>query len=95
MAGTNKPISKFRHWKQRFEPGAKFIFRRGLTYGPKTYQPGDLIPDELQNNRKKLRLFWDSGYIELAEFEVAKSPKPESPKPKRGRGRPRKVVSDG
>ena len=49
------------------EPG--FIFRRPMAFGDVDYEPGDLIPDELQANRAKLRRFWESEVIELAEFE--------------------------
>ncbi len=64
-----KQIRLLRHWKQRFDKNAAFIFRRPLQYGPKRYQPGDPIPTELEDNPTKLRRFWESKVIELAEFE--------------------------
>lgn len=63
-------VRKFRHWKQRFNPDAKFIFRRGVLFGPKRYDRGDLCPEELLRNKLKLRNFWEARVIELAEFEV-------------------------
>ena len=39
-----------------------------MEWGGKTYRPGDRIPEELAANKAKLRRFWESGWIELAEF---------------------------
>ncbi len=62
-------VRRLRHWKQRFEKNAKFIFRRGMLYGATQYKPGDDIPQILQDNPAKLRRFWESGVIELAAFD--------------------------
>lgn len=64
-----KQIRKLRHWKQRFDRNAEFVFRRRKIWGAKTYEPGDPIPPELNDNPTKLRRFWESGTIELAEFD--------------------------
>ena len=66
----HKQIRKLRHWKQRFNRNAEFIFRRRVNWGTKIYEPGDLIPKELQDNPTKLRRFWESHTVELAEFDV-------------------------
>ena len=63
-------IHKFRHWKQRYDPNASFICRRRLQWGGLKYEPGDPTPDGLAANKGKLRRFWESGWIELAEFEA-------------------------
>ena len=61
-------IRKLRHWKQRYSPNAAFICRRRMTWSGRVYEPGDPIPQELSNNKGKLRRFWESRWIELAEF---------------------------
>lgn len=63
-------IGKLRHWKQRFEPDAAFIWRRDMQYGSEAFKAGDLIPQALFENKYKLRLFWESKTIELARFET-------------------------
>jgi len=62
-------MRKLRHWKQRFNKNARFVWRRPTTFGGEAYQPGDPIPPELESNKTKLRRFWESSAIELAEFE--------------------------
>lgn len=62
-------VRTLRHWKQRFHRDAEFIWRRSLTYGGESCAPGDPIPDALVANKAKLRRFWESGTIELAQFE--------------------------
>ena len=64
---------RLRHWKQRYEPNAAFIWRRRLLFGGKTYEPGERIPAELAANKSKLRRFWEGQIIELAEFEIETS----------------------
>ena len=61
-----KQVRKLRHWKQRFNKNAEFIFRRPVMYGNKIHKPGDPIPPELTDNPTKLRRFWESQTIELA-----------------------------
>ena len=80
-------VRRLRHWKQRFKPGAKFIWRTCTIYAGKKYLPGDTIPKDLDGRPTKLRRFWESRRIELAEFgvpdvatgQVAKSKKPVKP----------------
>lgn len=43
---------------------------------------GDLVPEELLQNKGKLRSFWEAKRIELAEFEEA--PKVKTAEPSRG-----------
>ena len=62
-------VRKFRHWRQRFDPNGPFIWRRRTTFGPETYEPGDPIPDLLQAHKAKLRRFWESQWVELADFQ--------------------------
>ena len=68
------PRRRARHWKQRFDPGARFIFRqRGNWYGT-TYEIGDPIPEQLQNDYRRLRRAWDQRRIELEVFEPISVP---------------------
>lgn len=64
-----RKVRSLRHWKQRFHRDAEFIWRRPVTYGGESCRPGDPIPDILMANKAKLRRFWESGTIELAQFE--------------------------
>ena len=66
-------VSKVRHWRQRFHKEARFVFRKIITYGDKTYGPGDPIPIDLFKKKNKLRNFWESGTIELQQ-ETVKPP---------------------
>jgi hypothetical protein len=67
---TTRPIRSLRHWKQRFDRGAKFIWRRAITWKGKPVVPGAVIPKELADNPTKLKRFWESSTIELAQFEA-------------------------
>jgi hypothetical protein len=62
-------IRKLRHWKQRFDKNARFVWSKSTTYGNKRYRPGDDIPEDLAEKHTKLRRFWESHRIELAEFD--------------------------
>lgn len=75
-----KKVRTLRHWKQRFDKNAEFIWRRPITWQGKTVKAGDPIPQDLQDNKTKLRRFWEARVIELAQFEepdVATGQKPE------------------
>lgn len=65
-------VRRLRHWKQRFNPGAKFIWRSNVLWQGKRVKPGDPVPQELneRTNRGKLRRLWEAGVICLAEFDV-------------------------
>ena len=64
-----RKVRTLRHWKQRFHKDAEFVWRRPVTYAGEGCRPGDLIPNTLMANKAKLRRFWESGTIELAQFE--------------------------
>ena len=63
-------VRRLRHWKQRFKENAKFIWRTRTVYAGREYWPGDTIPKDLEGKPTKLRRFWESRRIELAEFDV-------------------------
>ncbi len=65
-----KQVRKLRHWKQRWDRNADFVWSRRTIYAGVTYTPGDPIPDDLAARPTKLRRFWESKRIELAEFEA-------------------------
>jgi len=72
-------VRTLRHWKQRFDKNAEFIWRRPIIWQAKLVKAGDPIPEELQKNKTKLRRFWEARVIELAQFEepdVATGQKP-------------------
>lgn len=64
-----RPVRKLRHWKQQFDPRAKFVWRKNLRFAGEQMVAGDIVPDGLLKPTK-LRRFWESGIIELAEFET-------------------------
>lgn len=78
MADRAFPV--FRHWRQRFEPNARFIWRRRINWNGEWTTPGEPIPDDLANNPKKLRVLWDTHRIEIAQWdeEVEAEPVGES-----------------
>jgi hypothetical protein len=88
---TRKIIRKLRHWKQRFDKNARFVWRRDVLWGAHQCRTGEPIPEWIlkEMGRTKLRRLWESRRIELAEFEDADAwpqgpppdaaPPPESP----------------
>lgn len=66
-----KRIRALRHWKQRFDPKARFVWRKDTDWGEQHFGAGTVIPDEIieEMGRAKLRRFWESHFIELAEFD--------------------------
>lgn len=70
-------MAKMRHWKQRFTPGAKMIFRKRLVInaaGVETVEPGDPVTDELRALLgHRLPRWWEAGLIELAEGRGSKA----------------------
>ena len=71
---TSIPIrfKKLRHWKQRFDKNAKFVWRRSLKFGGTMTKIGSQIPKSLLIKPTKLRRFWEAGVIELRDFEAPK-----------------------
>ena len=65
-----KLVRKLRHWKQRYDPNAAFIWRRRAVWDSQDYGVGEPIPESLASNRRKLRTMWEAKKIELAEFDA-------------------------
>lgn len=66
-------VRTLRHWKQQFEPGAKFIWRRKSKWAGVTYESGTPLDPEIIPNKAKLRRLWEAGRIELAQFTAPKN----------------------
>lgn len=64
-----RPVSRMRHWRQRYEKGAEYIWRRSVTWQGEQTVVGSKCPDSLTANPKKLRLFWEAKTIELMNFD--------------------------
>lgn len=77
-----KQVRKLRHWKQRWDKNADFVWTRYTVYAGERCEPGNPIPDDLRAKPTKLRRFWESGRIELAEFEAPNvaTGQPEKPR---------------
>lgn len=60
-------VRKLRHWKQRFDRDAEFIWRRPIMYRGERVEVGSLVPDDL--GPVKTKRFWEASTIELARFE--------------------------
>ena len=87
---ARRKIRSLRHWKQRFDKNASFIWRRDVQWdGKRSFKAGDEIPQDVLDEMgpTKLRRLWESHRIELAEFDipnprtgvVEKVPEPERP----------------
>ncbi len=59
---------RYKHWKQRFNPDATFVWTKSLLFSGERTVAGDRIPKKLSENRNKTRRFWDIGVIELQMF---------------------------
>ena len=76
------PISKSRHWKQKWNPNAEFVYRRSLKIGDgrgnyRTVCVGDDVDKELWGLAKLKRL-WESGAIEIKGWKAPEPPVTES-----------------
>lgn len=67
---ARQAVRKLRHWKQRWNKNAAFVWRRKIMYAGELTEPGSPIPEALAKAPTKLRRFWESHTIELAEFEA-------------------------
>lgn len=73
-------MGRIRHWKQRYDPDAKFVFLKRLKLGldPKkpVVAPGDPVPvGDIRLGRARIKRWWHAGIIGLADWvdpDVAK-----------------------
>ncbi len=75
-------MKRVRHWKQRFDPDAKFVFLRRLKLGldPKRpiVVPGDPVPTgDVRLGRARIKRWWHAGIIGLADFKYPEELKRE------------------
>lgn len=66
-----KKIRTLRHWKQQYDPNARFVWRKAGVFEGKPFKAGELMTKKQQATcgKAKLRRMWESSAIELAEFE--------------------------
>lgn len=62
-------VRRLRHWKQRFDKDAAFVWRQARMFNGVMTVPGELVPDEVLKDRNKLKRLWEASCIELAEFD--------------------------
>jgi len=65
-----RKVRRLRHWKQQFNPNAKFIWNKPILWAGEYVKVGSPVPAKLLNIPIKLQRFWSAGVIELAEFEA-------------------------
>lgn len=56
---------RLRHWKQRYDKDAKFVWNKYLTWNGKRVEPGEPVPDKLLNDSNRLRRFWEARVVQL------------------------------
>ena len=59
-------IRRRRHWRQRFDPNLRLIFRRPLRIGVTDFKVGEPLPEGL--DVRLLRRWWNAHRIELEDF---------------------------
>ena len=68
--------ARLRHWRQHYRETARFVWRRSLLWGGKNTVIGDPVPADIRKD--KLKRLWDSGYIELRDHPLRRSPDPHA-----------------
>lgn len=63
-------VRRLRHWRQRFDPNAKFVFCKGTSYGGKWYEAGTEVPKALHTDHGRLKRFWETGFVQLFTTEA-------------------------
>lgn len=65
-----RKVRRLRHWKQRFNKNARFVWRKPVLWDGRQVEIGEEVPAELLPRAAKLKRFWEAQVIELAEFEM-------------------------
>ena len=70
-----------RHWKQKFDINAEFIFTRGTQLEEGLALVGDDVPEYLRSQGHRMKIWWDADRIALKNWDYEKGiPKePEAP----------------
>lgn len=88
---------RLRHWKQQFDPNSQFIWRRSTLFNGVQFEAGDVLPDDVIRKMgvNKLRRLWQSGRIELQEFDAPPTahPRPLGGAPAQPSGDPRPIAA--
>lgn len=63
-------MAQCRHWKQRFDPAAKMVWRKSRKLGlcgAERCEPGDPVTEEQKQalGRYRLKMWWEAGMMEL------------------------------
>lgn len=63
----------FRHWKQRFDPNAEFVFTRRVRVGPKDapWVPAGTVVDKVLHKRRLVTWWW-AGLIAIKDWTPEK-----------------------
>lgn len=66
-------MGRIRHWKQRYDPDAKFVFLKRLKLGldkkKPVVMPGDPVPTgDIRLGRARIKRWWHAGIIGLADW---------------------------
>ena len=65
--GMGSALRRRRHWKERFDPAAPFLFTRSTRFDGKKHLIGDPVPPE--SSVRSLKKMWRAGRIVRADFE--------------------------
>lgn len=79
VAKVVRAVRKIRHWKQRYDKNAAFVWRKNTTWTKQTpgkrgrqvvFPAGSVVPTWVREamGGAKLRRFWEAHRIELLEF---------------------------
>jgi hypothetical protein len=66
-------MATMRHWKQRFDVGAKLVFRKKMKLGicgVEVVEKGDPVTEAMKQvlGRNRLRMWWNSNILEITDF---------------------------
>ena len=62
-----RKTARLRDYRQRFDPTAQFLLCRPIRLGVDHFKPGDVVPEELFDDKRKLQNLWLTKWIERAE----------------------------
>lgn len=80
---TQRRFGARRHYKQRWDPNAEFVWRRRCLLRSELEEPYTAPGDRVDKNQLasgKLRMLWNAGYIELADWTPPEDRRHATPK---------------
>ena len=83
-------MAKMRHWRQHFDPAAKYVWRRPAKRADGTFaQPGDEVDKAVVGHR--LKRLWQLERIEIKDWvDPAVKAKQQAPTPKKTKAKAKK-----